>query len=137
MRTRVDWGEVPAVILDTSVLLAHFLDEPGSIDLEIIRRKARIPFMTACELHYVVSRKRGQALADQCFGLIKSWDVPILHSSEEWILAASRLKDRYGLGLGDSFIAAASLCENIPLLTYDSGFSPLTKEIRILGIGSI
>ncbi len=136
MRTsaKLDWGRIPAVVLDTSVLLAYLLDEPGTVDLEAIKSKARVPFMALCEMHYTVTRKNGRAAADHCFGLMKAWDVPILHSSEELILAASRLKDRYGLGIGDAFIAAASLCEEIPLLTYDSDFQPLAKEIPLLGL---
>ncbi len=134
MRVRIDWKAVPAVITDTSVLMAYFLNEPGVEDLSTVKRKLRIPFMALCELHYVVSRKQGRGLADQCYGLVKSWDVPVLHSTEEAILAASRLKDRYDIGLGDAFIAAYSLCERLPLLTYDSNFIPLRKEISLLGV---
>jgi predicted nucleic acid-binding protein len=37
-------------------------------------------------------------------------------------------------GLGDAFIAATSLCLRIPLLTYDTDYLPLAKEIQLLGI---
>ena len=134
-RIKPDFRGIEAVVLDTSALMAFFLDEPGAVDLERIKNKVRIPFMALCELHYMVSRKRGKAVADQCFGLVKSWEVEISHSSEEGILAASRLKDRYGLGIGDAFIAATSLCLRLPLLTYDSDFLPLAKEIQLLGVG--
>ncbi len=133
-RARLDLGGIPKIVLDTSVLFAYFGDEPGALDIEKAKGKALLPFMAICELHYVATRKQSRAFADRCFGLIKSWDVPILHSTEELILAASRLKDKYGLGIADSFIAGASVCERVPLLTYDSDFLPLVKELVILGV---
>jgi predicted nucleic acid-binding protein len=114
--------------------MAYFLDEPGVVDLEEIRQRIRIPFMALCEFHFMVTKKRGKAAADQCFGLVKSWEADIIHSSEEGVLAASRLKDRYRLGIGDAFIAATSLCLRLPLLTYDQDYLPLAKEIHLLGI---
>lgn len=133
-RRRHDWSRYSRVVIDTSVLAAYFLGEPGVEDLEHVRHKLQLPFAAVCEMLYLVTRKKGRAHADQCFGLMKSWHVPILHSTEESTLAASRLKSQYALGLGDAFIAAISLCERVPLLTYDSDFLPLSEEIDLLGI---
>jgi len=102
--------------------------------LEHLKHKLQLPFVSICELLYIVTRKKNRAYADQCFGLIKSWGAPILHSTEESILAASRLKSQYGLGLGDAFIAATSLCFRLPLLTYDTDYLPLAKEIQLFGV---
>ncbi len=133
-KQNINWKSVPYVVVDTSALLAYFFDEPGVVDLETIRKKIAIPFMALCEFHYVITKYKGKVTADQCFGLVKSWEVSVLHSNEENILAASRIKDQYGLGIGDSFIAGVSLCERIPLLTYDTDFLPLSNEIKILGL---
>jgi predicted nucleic acid-binding protein len=134
-KSHPDWSRVPHVIVDTSVLTAFFLDEPGVAPLEHLKHKIQLPFASVCELLYIVARKKDRSYSDRCFGLIKSWEVPILHSTEESILAASRLKSQYRLGLGDAFIAATSLCLRLPLLTYDTDYLPLAKEIQLLGIG--
>ena len=133
-RARPDLHDVSKVVVDTSVLFVYFGDEPSALDIEKARAKLLLPFMTFCELHYLAARKQNRAFADRCFGLIKSWNIPILHSTEEMILSASRLKDHYRLGIADAFIAAASVCERLPLLTYDSDFLPLRQEIKLLGI---
>jgi PIN domain nuclease of toxin-antitoxin system len=134
VRASADWDKIPAFGLDTSALLAYLLDEPGSVDLEPLKKKARLSFAALCEMHCVISRKKDEAAADRCYGLVKSLGFPVLHSTDEIIVAASRLKTRYGLGLGDAFVAATSLCERMPLLTYDADFLPLAREIRILGL---
>ena len=133
-RKSVDLRRVPAVMLDSSVLLSYFIGEPNAVDLSLVKSKCLIPFMALYELHSVLARKGDRALADRYFGIVRAWDVPVIHSTEEMILAASRLRQHYHLGTGDAFIAAASLCLRIPLLTYDSDFQPLSREIMILGL---
>lgn len=133
-KSNPDWSRVPHLVVDTSVLAAFFLGEPRVAPLEHLKPKLQLPFVSVCELLYIVTRKKNRSYADRCFGFIKSWQVPILHSTEESILAASRLKSQYGLGSGDAFIAATSLCLRIPLLTYDTDYLPLAQEIQLIGI---
>jgi predicted nucleic acid-binding protein len=120
--------------VDSSALLAYFIGEPNAVDLERNKAKCRLPIMALFEVHSVLMRRQDRALADRYFGIVGSWGVPVLHTTDEIVLAASRLRSQYRLGTGDAFIAAASACERLPLLTNDSNVLSLSAEIRIIGL---
>jgi predicted nucleic acid-binding protein len=45
--------------------------------------------------------------------------------------SAAQVKNAYGLGLADAFAAALALSKKADLVTADTDFKPLEKEIRI------
>jgi predicted nucleic acid-binding protein len=119
-------------ILDTSALITYLADEKGAIRVLGFLPESKIPFICLSELYYLVWNKRGKAEADKIYGVVKSWNLPILYPNERVILNAGRLKAVYKLGISDSYIAAFALEENSPLVTKDKDYKILEEEIRIL-----
>lgn len=118
-------------LLDTSVLLAYLIGESNAPTAEEIRTRSLIPFIVLTELYYTLCTKRRETEADQIHALVRSWECPLLFPSEKVILQAGRFKAKYRLGIADSYIAAFAFSENLTLLTKDSDFKILHKEISL------
>ena len=95
-------------------------------------RQSSLPFVALSEIYYIVWNKKGEAEADKIYGLIKSWNLPILFPDERIILMAGRLKALFKLGMADSYIAALSLDKNLTLVTKDKDYEILQNQIKIL-----
>ena len=127
----------PAV-LDASALLALFFDEPGAEKIEELLHQAAeadkpllISAVNWAEVLCRMQRRRGAA----------GWEgarhfeltMPLEVAPVDCALAerAAQLKTAHGLGLADAFAAALALTRKADLLTADTDFKPLEKEIRI------
>lgn len=119
-------------LLDASGLIAYLSDEKEADEVSKILKKSALPFVALSETYYIVWKKKGESEADKIYGLIKSWDLPILLPDERIILTAGRLKAVFKLSMADSFIAALSLDKNLTLVTKDRDYEVLQNEIKIL-----
>ena len=119
-------------LLDTSGLIAYLSDEKEADEVSKVLKKSALPFVALSEIYYIVWKKRGESEADKIYGLIKSWDLPILLPDERIILIAGRLKAVFKLSIADSYIAALSLDKNLILVTKDRDYEILGNEIKIL-----
>ncbi len=119
-------------LLDTSILIAYLCDEKEAEDVSKIIKKSALPFIALSEIYYIIWKKKGESEADKIYGLIKSWDLPILLPDERIILTAGRLKAVFKLSMADSYIAALSLDKNLTLVTKDRDYKILENEIKIL-----
>ena len=119
-------------LLDTSGLIAYLSDEKEADEVSKVLKKSALPFVALSEIYYIVWKKRGESEADKIYGLIKSWDLPILLPDERIILIAGRLKAVFKLSMADSYIAALSLDKNLILVTKDRDYEILGNEIKIL-----
>src|SRR5882672_9194787 len=102
-------------IFDTSAIIAYLTNEAGAARVHSLKPRAAIPFMVYSELYYVLWQRKGKAEADTFYGLVKSWDLPLLAPNERIILTAGRLKAMHRLGIADSYIASFALLHKIPL----------------------
>jgi len=119
-------------LLDTSGLIAYLSDEKEADEVSKVLKKSALPFVALSEIYYIVWKKKGESEADKIYGLIKSWDLPILLPDERIILIAGRLKAVFKLSMADSYIAALNLDKNLILVTKDRDYKILGNEIKIL-----
>lgn len=121
-------------ILDTSALLAYLANEEGAGKLHPLKDKLEIPFIALTELYYLTWQRQGKGAANHVHGLVKSWNFPILMPDERIMLGAGRLKVKHHLGIADSFIAAFACERDATLVTKDTDFRAIDREIKILWI---
>ncbi len=119
-------------LLDTSSLIAYLADEKEADDVTKVIKKSALPFVALSEIYYIVWKKKGESEADNIYGLIKSWGLPILLPDEKIILLAGRLKAIFKLSMADSYIASISLDKNLTLVTKDRDYEILKNQIKIL-----
>ena len=124
----------PSYILDTSALIAYLANEKGAEKVNGIRSEASIPFVALSELYYLVWKRKGKAEANKIFGLVKSWQLPVILPDEKIILTAGRYKAVYGLGIADCYIASIAHSTDAVLVTKDEDFQVLKEELRIMPI---
>ena len=118
-------------LLDTSALIAYLEDEKGASAVVEAKDHSAIPFIAISELYYIFWTRRGETEAEKAYAVVKSWGLPLLLPSETVLLQAGRLKVVYRLGIADSYIAAFALEERLILLTKDTDFKSLHKEISL------
>ena len=119
-------------ILDTSALIVYLANEKGAGEVSKLLPGSKIPFICLSELYYLLWQRKGRPEPDKIYGIIKSWNLPILYPNERIILNAGRIKAVYKLGISDSYIAALSLEEEGQLVTKDNDYKILQEEIKIL-----
>lgn len=121
-------------VLDTSALIAFLADEKEASEVLKVLPSSRIPFICLSELYYIVWNKKDRAEADRIYGIVKSWNLPVLYPNERVILNAGRIKAVYKLGIADSYIAALSMDEGFALVTKDKDYKIIAKEIKIMAL---
>lgn len=121
-----------SLVLDTSAIIAYLANEKGAGAVFKVLSVAKIPFICLSELYYLVWNKKDRSEADKIYGVVKSWNLPILYPNERVILNAGRIKAIYKLGISDSYIAASALEEDAQLVTKDKDYKILSDEIKIL-----
>ena len=119
-------------LLDTSAILAYLLNEPQASRVAAFHPKAVLPFIALSELYAALWLKFGQDKADEAVVTVQQWRRPWLWPTPESTLLAGRWRACYRLGLGDSFIAALAFTYGATLVTKDSDFRVLERELRLL-----
>jgi PIN domain nuclease of toxin-antitoxin system len=127
----------PAV-LDASALLALFFDEPGAEKIEDLLSQAAaadkpllISAVNWAEVLYRMHRRRGAAGWEGARHFEQTMPMEVAPIDSALAESAAQVKNAYGLGLADAFAAALALSKKADLVTADTDFKPLEKEIRI------
>ncbi len=125
-------------VLDASALLAMFFGEPG---MEIMRalfhkaadadRAALISAVNWAEVLYRMERKQGREGLATARRFERTMPLEVVPLDRELAESAAHLKNEYGLGLADAFAAALARSKKAILVTADTEFKPLGKEIKI------
>ena len=125
-------------VLDTSALLALLFDEPGAEKIENLFNQAaeadRPMFITAvnwAEVLYKMQRKYGVQGFEGARHFAHTMPLEVTPLDRELAEAAALLKNAHGLGLADAFAAALAKSKKAELVTADTEFKPLEKEIKI------
>jgi predicted nucleic acid-binding protein len=126
------------VVLDASAVLAMFFGEPGMEKMRELFHKAseadRPVFISAvnwAEVLYKMERKHGKAGYDTARQFEHTTPLEAVPAGRELAESAARLKNEHGLGLADAFAAALAREKKAELITADTDFKPLEKEIKI------
>jgi predicted nucleic acid-binding protein len=125
-------------VLDASAMLAMFFGEPGMETMRELFHKAseadRPVFISAvnwAEVLYKMERKHGRAGYETARQFERTTALEAVPVDRELAEAAALLKNERGLGLADAFAAALAKHKKAELVTADTAFKSVGKEIRI------
>jgi len=129
---------VKPTVLDASALLAMFFGEPGVEKMRELFHKAseadRPVFISAvnwAEVLYKMERKQGKAGLDTARQFERTTPLEAAPVDRDMAETAAGLKNEHGLGLADAFAAALAKSKKAELVTADTEFKSVEKEIRI------
>ena len=119
-------------VLDSSVVLAVVLDEPGA---NVVKTGAKGAAISAVNLAEVVSKLCDQLFSKEQIGLIVGGlDLEVAPFEESQAIAAGHLRvatRHLGLSLGDRACLALAIQEKATVLTADRAWSELDLGIEI------
>ncbi len=125
-------------VLDASALLAMFFGEPGMEKMRELFHAAseadRPVFISAvnwAEVLYRMERKHGKAGYDTARQFEHTTPLEAVPVDRELAEMAALLKNQHGLGLADAFAAALAKLKKAELVTADTEFKSVEKEIKI------
>ena len=126
-------------VLDASAVLAMLFGQPGMEQMRELFHKAseadRPVFISAvnwAEVLYRVERKQGKGGLDTARQFEHTTTLETVPVDREMAEAAAALKTKHGLGLADAFAAALAVQKKAELLTADTEFKSVEKELRII-----
>ena len=125
-------------VLDASALLAMFFGEPGMEQMRDLFHKASeadhpvfISAVNWAEVLYKMEHKHGKAGLDTARQFERTTPLEAVPVDRELAEAAALLKNEHGLGLADAFAAALAKSKKAELVTADTEFKSVEKEIKI------
>ena len=128
-----------AVVLDASAMLAMFFGQPGMEQMRDLFHKAseadRPVFITAvnwAEVLYKMERRHGKAGLETARQFERTTPLEAVPVDRELAESAALLKNSHKLGLADAFAAALAKSKKAELVTADTDFKALEKEIKVV-----
>ena len=127
------------VVLDSSALLTLFHNRPGAAKVEEViqlaiaqKRELLLCAVNWGEIFYAVWRDQGPGNAHHILAKIAQLPIAIVPADTELTRRAAELKANHKLPYVDCFAAAlAQLCK-APLITSDSDFAAIGKQLAIV-----
>ncbi|MGA3180739.1 MAG: PIN domain-containing protein [Verrucomicrobiota bacterium] len=126
-------------VLDASAILALFFDEPGAGKVENLLHRAAeddkrilIAAVNWAEVLYKMQRKNGAEGLEGARHFGRAMPLEVAPMDRELAEAAAQLKAAHNLGLAEAFAAALAKSKKADLVTADTDFNPLEKEIKIV-----
>ena len=127
-----------AKVLDSWALLAFFKGEDAADDVETLVHKATAEKarLLLCvvnwgEVYYGMWRAGGQAAADDVAADLSRMPIELVEADLHLAKQAATYKATHKMSYADAFAAALAKIKNAELVTGDSEFKPLEKEIKI------
>jgi predicted nucleic acid-binding protein len=134
---------VKSVVLDASALLALLFDEPGAEKVENLFNQAAeadkpmlIAAVNWAEVLYRMQRKHGNRGLEGARQLGRTMPLEVAPLDKDLAESAAALKVAHNLGLADAFAAALARSRKAELVTADTEFKALEKEIKITWLPS-
>jgi predicted nucleic acid-binding protein len=129
---------VKTTVLDASALLAMFFGEPGMERMRELFHKAAevdqaalISAVNWAEVLYRTQRKQGEEGLETARRFERTMPLEVVAVDRELAESAAHLKTAHALGLADAFAAALAKSKKAELVTADTEFRVLEKEIKI------
>jgi len=130
---------VKTTVLDASALLAMFFDEPGAEKVENLFHQAAeadkpmlIAAVNWAEVLYKMQRKHGAKGLEGAQHFERTMPLDVAPLDRELAETAAQLKTAHDLGLADAFAAALAKSKKAELVTADTEFKALEKEIKVV-----
>ena len=127
-----------AQVLDSHALLRFLRDEPGAECVAAILEKAgsrdqpvHMTEVNYAEVQYIVRRKDGDAAWTMIAEELRAAPIEFHPATRSLADLAAGFKARHRLSLADAFAAALAKEKKAELVTGDSEFKALEKEIKI------
>ena len=127
-----------ATVLDTSALLALLFDEPGAEKIENLFNQAAeadkpmlISAVNWAEVLYKIQQRKGATGFEGARLLERTMPLAVELVDRDMAEAAAQLKNAHGLGLADAFAAALAKSKKAELITADTEFKSVEREIKI------
>lgn len=127
-----------AYVLDSWAILSYFHDEPAAEKVETVIADAQenaIPlFMSVvnvAEIWYIIARRRSQSDADEGIKSLKQLGIHFVDANWELSHEAGRFKVKNRMSFADCFAAALAKQKKATLLTGDTEFKQIEREISI------
>ncbi|PYI85126.1 MAG: VapC toxin family PIN domain ribonuclease [Verrucomicrobia bacterium] len=125
-------------VLDASALLALFFDEPGAEKVESLLQQAAeadkpllIAAVNWAEVLYKMQRKSGAKGLAGAREFERTMPLEVAPLDRELAESAAQFKAAHDLGLADAFAAALAKSKKAELVTADTEFKALEREIKI------
>jgi predicted nucleic acid-binding protein len=127
-------------VLDSWALIAYFEDEPVADAVEKLlqqaadeKHKLLMSVVNWGEIYYTTMREVSQEAAEQKAQEIAALPIEIIGVSDDLVLAkqAAIFKTTNKMAYADCFAAALAKQKNAELITGDSEFKAVEKEIKI------
>ena len=127
------------MVLDASAVLALLFDEPGAEKIENLFNQAvdadkplLIAAVNWAEVLYKMQRKHGAKGFEGAQHFERTMPLDVAPLDRELAEIAAHLKNEHDLGLAGAFAAALAKNKKAELLTADTDFKPLEKEIKVV-----
>ena len=127
-----------APVLDSHALVAYFRDEPGAERVEALLttaaqadRPLHMTEVNYAEVKYTLIRKDGPAAWEAAAQILVSLPIEFHPATRELADLAADFKARVSFSLADAFAAALAKQRKAELVTGDSEFKAVGKEIKV------
>jgi len=125
-------------VLDSYALLAFLENETGSqrvhelLDLAKIGKiQVSMSIVNLGEVLYITERERGLPITQKVLALIEELPITIEEATRDLVFGAAHIKARHAVSYADAFAAAQSILQKAILITGDTEFKSIEKEITI------
>ena len=129
---------MPTVVLDSHALIAFFRGEESAVAVKELLHKAasadRLLHMTEvnyAEVKYTLLKKDGAEAWEHASDVLTSLPIEFHSADRNMSDTAADFKARHRISLADAFAAALTKEKKAELVTGDSEFKALEKEIKI------
>ncbi len=123
--------------LDTSAILAYFLNEPGADEVRRIlkvgekgREEVFASFMTFMEFLYRTWKLKGETQAKKAYLMLRGLPIQEVQANESLLVAAAKLKANHSISVADAWIAATALVMDSVLVHKDPEMDRLPPSIK-------
>src|SRR5947207_5629794 len=125
-------------VLDSFALIAYFRDEAGADKVEDLLHKAaarheplHMTEVNYAEVQYIIIRKNGPASWETTAASLVSLPITFHPVTRELADIAARFKASHRISLADAFASALAKYRKCELVTGDSEFKSIEREIKI------
>lgn len=129
---------MPAKVLDSFALIAYFRDEPGAETVEnllVTAGKKDSPLhmtdVNYAEVKYSIVKKDGADAWAEAAKILAGLPIEFHSTTRAMADTAADFKARFKISLADAFAAALAKEKKAELVTGDTEFRALEKEIKI------
>lgn len=133
-------------ILDAFAVMAFLKDEKGANEVERILKRAKqdkiklyMHNINLGEIYYNILKEEGENKANTVLAIVKQYPVEYVQNiSEDYLIAAAKIKGRYPISYADAFAIATAIQKNGILITGDPEFKALeeARVIKVFWIGN-